>query len=95
MPRQARLEAAGVLHHFRVRGLEQRAIFADDTDRADFLAHLAALGRATGLAVCVWALLPNHAHLLVWTGNRPLPLRPAGAPGESHAAQRDPDELRL
>jgi REP element-mobilizing transposase RayT len=56
-----------------VRGIERRAIFRDDTDRADFVARLAALGREAGLTVYAWALLPNHAHLLVRTGRRPLP----------------------
>lgn len=56
-----------------VRGIERRAIFRDDTDRADFIARLAAVVPATGLAVYAWALLPNHAHLMVRTGSRPLP----------------------
>ena len=73
MPRQPRLDAPGVLHHVMVRGIERRAIFRDDTDRADFLGRLAALVSATGLSVYAWALLPNHAHLLVRTGSRPLP----------------------
>jgi len=56
-----------------VRGLERRAIFRDDVDRADFVARVAALVPATGLTVYAWALLPNHAHLVVRTGTRPLP----------------------
>jgi len=73
MPRQARLDAPGVLHHVMVRGIERRAIFRDEVDRADFVARLAALVPATGLIVYAWALLPNHAHCLVRTGTRPLP----------------------
>ena len=56
-----------------VRGLERRAIFRDDTDRHDFVARLAGLAAQGALTVYAWALLPNHAHLLVRTGNRPLP----------------------
>ena len=56
-----------------VRGLERRAIFRDDTDRHDFVARLAGLAAQGNLTVYAWALLPNHAHLLVRTGNRPLP----------------------
>ena len=37
MPRQPRLDAPGVLHHVMERGIERRAIFRDDTDRADFV----------------------------------------------------------
>jgi REP element-mobilizing transposase RayT len=55
-----------------VRGIERRRIFQDDTDRADFVARLASLVTATGVTVYAWALLPNHAHLLVRTGRRPL-----------------------
>jgi len=56
-----------------VRGLERRTIFRDDTDRADFVARLATLADAGAWTVYAWALLPNHAHLLVRTGHRPLP----------------------
>jgi putative transposase len=56
-----------------VRGLERRIIFRDDMDRADFVARLAALAESGALAIYAWALLPNHAHLLVRTGQRPLP----------------------
>jgi len=73
MPRQARLDAPGVLHHVMVRGIERTTIFRDDRDRGDFVARLAALVRAAGLTVYAWALLPNHAHLLLRTGERPLP----------------------
>jgi len=72
MPRLARLDAPGVLHHVMVRGLERRAIFRDDADRADFIDRLAALAEVGALTVYAWALLPNHAHLLVRTGGRPL-----------------------
>jgi REP element-mobilizing transposase RayT len=56
-----------------VRGIERRAIFRDDTDRAAFVARLADLVSSTGLSVYAWALLSNHAHLLVRTGRRSLP----------------------
>lgn len=72
MPRQARLDAPGVLHHVMVRGLERQLIFREDVDRADFLARLAALVERDAVKVYAWALLPNHAHLLVRTGTRPL-----------------------
>ena len=56
-----------------VRGIERRVIFRDDTDRADFVARVAVLAEQGALSVYAWALLPNHAHLLVRTGTRPLP----------------------
>ena len=72
MPRQARLDAPNTLHHVMVRGLERRAIFRDDADRADFVGRLAALAETGALTVLAWACLPNHAHLLVRAGTRPL-----------------------
>jgi putative transposase len=72
MPRGPRLDAPDVLHHVMVRGIERRPIFRDDADRADFVARLAELAQHGALTVYAWALLPNHAHLLVRTGTRPL-----------------------
>ena len=72
MPRGPRLDTPGTLHHVMVRGLERRAIFRDEVDRADFVHRMAALAGAGAWTVYAWALLPNHAHLLVQTGGRPL-----------------------
>ena len=41
MPRQARLDALGVLQHIMARGIERRKIFKDDKDRQSFLNRLA------------------------------------------------------
>jgi putative transposase len=73
MPRQPRLDAPDTLHHVMVRGLERRAIFRDDADRAHFVARLAGVAEQGAWTVLAWALLPNHAHLLARTGTRPLP----------------------
>ena len=37
MPRKARIDAAGALHHIMARGIDRRSIFEDDTDRNDFI----------------------------------------------------------
>jgi len=55
-----------------VRGIERAAIFRDDRDRTDFVARLATLAEHAAWTVYAWALQPNHAHLLVRSGNRPL-----------------------
>ncbi len=72
MPRGPRPDAPGVLHHVMVRGIERRPIFRDDRDRGDFVGRLAPLTDANAWEVYAWALLPNHLHLLVRTGRRPL-----------------------
>ena len=40
MPRQARLDVPGALHHIMVRGINKSAIFHDEQDRARFLERL-------------------------------------------------------
>ncbi|HSB68037.1 MAG TPA: transposase [Candidatus Methylomirabilis sp.] len=73
MPRQPRLDAPGTLHHVMGRGIERTKVFQDDTDREDFVGRLAELCRRRSLVVYAWALMPNHFHLLVRTGQAPLP----------------------
>jgi putative transposase len=40
MPRGARLDAPGSLHHEMVRGIENTAIVIDDEERLDFLKRI-------------------------------------------------------
>jgi putative transposase len=72
MPRLARLDAPGVLHHVIGRGIERREIFLNRFDRKDFIGRLEQLAVDGYLAVYAWALLPNHFHLLCKTKERPL-----------------------
>ena len=37
MPRKARIDMPGALHHIIVRGIERRRIFYDDLDRRNFI----------------------------------------------------------
>ena len=72
MPRLARLDAPGVLHHVIGRGIERKEIFFSDADRSDFLDKLAVLDEEGALDVYAWVLMPNHFHLLCQTRNRAL-----------------------
>jgi putative transposase len=72
MPRQARLDAAGVLHHVMARGIEQCLIFQDDHDRENFIGRISELASRQAWFIYAWSLLSNHFHLLVRTGKRPL-----------------------
>jgi len=65
MPRRARLDAPGTLHHVMVRGIERRRIVNDVDDRKNFLKRLAELAVATKTTIYAWALLTNHAHILL------------------------------
>ncbi len=69
MPRKARIDAPGALHHIIVRGIERRKIFLDDADRDDFIERLSDIVDETQTACFAWALIPNHFHLLLRTGN--------------------------
>jgi len=73
MPRGARLDAPGTLHHAIVRGIERRNIVDDDTDRADFISRLGKLSEETETAIYAWALMTNHAHILLHSGPAGLP----------------------
>ena len=68
MPRQARLDAPGVLQHIMARGIERRKIFWDDKDRSSFLERLAVILEETQTQCYAWALIPNHFHILLRTG---------------------------
>ena len=68
MPRQARLDAPGTLHHIIVRGIERRKIVDDDTDRQRFVDRLGKLSVEMEMPVYAWALMNNHAHILLHSG---------------------------
>lgn len=40
MPRLAGLDAAGVLHHVMIYGIDRRHTFEDDADRESFIGHV-------------------------------------------------------
>jgi REP element-mobilizing transposase RayT len=63
MPRGARLDALGTLHHVIIRAIEQGAIFTDDEDRKEFVRLMASLAKGSSTAICAYALMTNHLHL--------------------------------
>ena len=72
MPRKARIDAPGALHHIIVRGIERRKIFYDDSDRDNLLQRLGIILTETKTPCFAWALIPNHLHLLLRTGVEPI-----------------------
>ena len=62
MPRQARLDAPGTLHHVMLRGIERRAIVTDDADRQDLVRRLGALANEV-----LWYGV-NHTNIPVGNG---------------------------
>jgi REP element-mobilizing transposase RayT len=68
MPRQARLDAPGALHHIIVRGINKSPIFNDDQDKSKFIERLAENVVQGQCKVYAWVLMTNHAHLLFKSG---------------------------
>ena len=72
MPRQTRLDAPGTLHHVMGRGIEKTMIFRSKYDREDFITRVEELCSKGSWIVYAWALLSNHFHILIRTGNESL-----------------------
>ncbi len=65
MPRAARIDAPGLLHHVMGRGIEKRKIFRNDRDRNFFLKRLGEQIITTKSICYAWCLMPTHFHLLL------------------------------
>jgi REP element-mobilizing transposase RayT len=72
MPRKARIDAPGALHHIIVRGINRRKIFFDDADRDAFLDRLVDILSDSKTPCFAWVLMTNHIHLLLRTGTAPI-----------------------
>lgn len=68
MPRLARLDAPGILHHVIIRGIERKEIFRDKTDKENFTDRLSQLVPETRTICYAWVLMTNHAHFLFRSG---------------------------
>ena len=73
MPRQPRLDVPGTLHHVIIRGIERRRIVDDDRDRIYFIERVAELSADLETPIYAWALMKNHAHILLRSGPGGLP----------------------
>jgi putative transposase len=73
MPRLARLDAARVLHHVMIRGIERQDIFEYDADRENFIGRMETLLPKTKTACYAWVFMSNHAHFLFCSGPGGLP----------------------
>ena len=73
MPRGPRLDAPGTLHHVIIRGIERRRIVDNDIDREDFVTRMGTVALDTETLIYAWALLTNHAHILLRSSTAGLP----------------------
>ena len=68
MPRQARLDVPGALHHIMVRGIDKCSIFRDGQDKTGFLERLGQTVSEGKCTVYAWVLMDNHVHILFKSG---------------------------
>src|SRR3990170_3743144 len=68
MPRQARLDVPGALHHIMVRGIDKCSIFRDGQDKTRFLERLGQTVSEGKCTVYAWVLMDNHVHILFKSG---------------------------
>ncbi|MDD2391215.1 MAG: transposase [Desulfobacterales bacterium] len=68
MPRLARLDTPGILHHVIIRGIERKEIFRDKADKENFIDRFAQLIPETRTRCYAWVLMTNHAHFLFRSG---------------------------
>ncbi len=73
MPRGPRLDAPGTLHHVIARGIERRKIVDNDKDRENFVTRMGSIAVDTGTSIYAWALMTNHAHILLRSSTAGLP----------------------
>lgn len=73
MPRHARIDFPGAVHHVYARGIEKRDVFLDEQDRHE-LRHRIFINQEKFNAHCLaWAFLPNHFHLVFHSRKGNLP----------------------
>lgn len=72
MPRHARLDIQGAIHHVMTRGLNGQNLFLNDSDRDEFLKRLQTALEKTSCKCYAWVLMSNHVHLLIRTGTGSL-----------------------
>ncbi len=65
MPRTARIDIPGLLHHVIVRGINRSDIFCGEDDKALFAERLSKLLVTTDTDCLAWSLMTNHFHLLL------------------------------
>lgn len=70
MPRHARLDIPGALHHIMIRGIDRGDIFIDEQDKNKFLEKLGEYVSDAKCSVYAWVLMSNHVHILYKSGEK-------------------------
>lgn len=72
MPRHARLDAPGALHHVIGRVIERQPIVRDDADRAAFVERRSGMPAVTGTRWYTWAALWETQYFMAVPHSCPL-----------------------
>ncbi len=80
MPRQARLDFPGTLHHAICRGIEKQEIVTDDRNGDNFVTHLEQSASTSRTVIYAWALMTNHTHILLRSVPEGESVRVSGSP---------------
>jgi len=72
MPRKARIDHPGLVHHIMARTFNDLKLFNDDADRNYYLSCLSSRIKETGFICYAWVLMDTHVHLLIRTTELPL-----------------------
>jgi REP element-mobilizing transposase RayT len=72
MPRKARIDAPGAVHHIVIRGIERKPIFKDSQDCQNFIDRLSNILSETSTPCFAWVLMTNHSHLVLRSGLAPI-----------------------
>lgn len=72
MARQPRQLAQSGIYHVMLRGINRDVIFLEDADFATFLRAVDETRAAAGCSLFAYCLMPNHAHLVLRTGDETL-----------------------
>lgn len=72
MPRAARLDYPGALHHVIVRGIDGMRIFKEEYDKKKIYTRLKKILETSNVQIYAWSIMSNHFHLAIQTGKTTL-----------------------
>ncbi len=72
MPRQARIDYSGALHHVYGRGMERRFIFKTEQEKLQFYNRIKEILLKSDMRMYAWCIMSNHFHFILQTGSKPL-----------------------
>lgn len=72
MPRNKRINLPGCIYHVIVRGIERKPIFKEEADKEEIIKRLTEGLKVTKCQCLAWAIMQNHVHILIRTGEKSL-----------------------